>query len=267
MADSSAWLRHSAGDSHSQPAVRLLCLPHAGGGASSFNGWRRVLPAWVELVRVQLPGREDRRECSLLTRIEDLIPLLFPHVRALQDRPIALYGHSMGALVAFELTRELRRKGLATPLVVMISGRRAPHRPLRRSHEMHNLPDQELVDRLMTLGGIPPGMLNNSRWRDHYLPIIRADLCLSDVYSYRSEPGLACPLHTFLGKNDNLVVREDWEAWSDMAEGEFSRQLLPGGHFFDKPAQAELIARLTKVITNLLGRVDSAESARVMEHQ
>ena len=233
--------------------MRLLCFAHAGGGASSFNGWRRALPDWIELVKVQLPGREDRREIAPYSQMEELIPSLFPHVQALQDLPLAFYGHSMGALVAFEVTRELRRRGYA-PLALAVSGRRAPHRPLRQSQMLHSLAEQALVDRLLALEGFPPALLGNRRWRDHYLPTVRADLCLSDVYTYRAEPGLSCPLYAFLGNADNLVVREDWEAWSEVASGEFRRHLLPGGHFFAKEAQAKLIARLTGMIADALAR-------------
>src|SRR6185312_10761207 len=111
---SAAWLRPLPADT--DPAVRLLCFAHAGGGASSFNGWRRALPDWVELVRVQLPGREDRKDGALYTRVEELVADLFPHVATILDRPLAVYGHSMGALVAFEVVRELRRTGHGLPL-------------------------------------------------------------------------------------------------------------------------------------------------------
>lgn len=256
-AGSSAWLRRAAADS--EPAVRLLCFPHAGGGASSFNGWRRALPDWVELVKAQLPGREDRKDTPAHTRMEELIPELFPHVEGLLDRPLVLYGHSMGALVAFEVARELRRRGHA-PCALFISGRRAPHRPLPPLNAMHDLPEQALVDRLLSLGGMLPELLGNRRWRDHFLPTIRADLHLSDVYTYRPEPGLAFPLHAFLGSDDNLVVREDWEKWEEVAAGEFTRGLLPGGHFFAKEAQSELITKLTAMIEDALAGDEAPRS-------
>lgn len=249
--DSGVWLRRSAADA--DPAVRLLCFPHAGGGASSFNGWRRALPDWIELVKAQLPGREDRKDIAPHKRIEDLIPELYPHVEGLLDRPLAIYGHSMGALVAFELARELRRHGHEL-LVLFVSGRRAPHRPLPPFHAMHDLPEEELVERVNSLGGMLPELLKTQRWRDHFLPTIRADLRLSDVYTYSEEPGFTWPLHAFLGSHDNLVVREDWEKWDKVAGGEFTRCLLPGGHFFAKEATAELITRFTAIIEDALAR-------------
>jgi medium-chain acyl-[acyl-carrier-protein] hydrolase len=248
----SSWLRRSAADA--EPAGRLLCFPHAGGGASSFNGWRRDLPGWIELVKVQLPGREDRREDTAHTRVDELIAALVPHVQAMLDLPLVIYGHSVGSLVAFELTRELRRRGHAAPLALIISSRRAPHRPLRDEHLLHGLPDAVLAGRVQALGGIPSGMLEDSKWRGHFLPRIRADLCLSDTYTYREGPRLDCPLHTFIGEHDNLVARDDWEAWSEHASGEFSRRILPGGHFFSREGQIELLGSVSRIVTAALAR-------------
>ncbi|MBZ4410790.1 alpha/beta fold hydrolase [Myxococcus sp. XM-1-1-1] len=244
MSIHSPWLRHAEGTA--PPSARLLCLGHAGGGASSFNGWRAVLPDWLELVKVQLPGREDRRDTPPCERVEEVLPPLFAQVRALLDLPLVIYGHSMGALIAFELASELRRQQEPLPLALFISGRRAPHKPLRPAHELHTLPEMELVDRLHALGGIPPGLLGTAKRREYYLPTIRADLALSDEYAYRREPPLPFPLHTFIGEHDNLVVREDWEAWSELAGGTFTRRVLPGGHFFGKEGQAVLITSIVE---------------------
>lgn len=247
----SPWLRCSAGDP--DPAVRLLCFPHAGGGASSFNGWRRELPDRIELVKVQLPGREDRREEPAHTRMADLVADLVPHVEALLDRPVVLYGHSVGSLLAFELIRELRRRGYPPPLALIISSRRAPHRALRPEHLLHTLPDEALARRVEDLGGVLPRMMRDEKWRGHFLPRIRADLRLSDTYVHGEGPRLDCPLHTFLGEHDTLVARDDWEAWSEHAPGEFTRRVLPGGHFFSRHGQAELIGDVVRIVGAALG--------------
>jgi medium-chain acyl-[acyl-carrier-protein] hydrolase len=250
------WLRCSAGDP--DPTVRLVCFAHAGGGASSFNGWRRALPGWIELVRVQLPGREDRRDEPAHMRVDELIAELFPDVQALLDAPLVLYGHSVGSLIAFELIRELRRRGYPPPLAFLLSSRRAPHRALRDEHLLHSLPDDVLVGRVRELGGVLPGMLDDAKWRDHFLPRIRADLCLSDTYVYRDGPRIDCPVHTFIGAHDNLVVREDWEAWAEHASGVFTRRVLPGGHFFSRDGQTELFGELIRILTHVLGGVACA---------
>jgi medium-chain acyl-[acyl-carrier-protein] hydrolase len=242
------WLRHAVAG---QPRVRLLCIGHAGGGASSFNGWRRVLPEWIELLKVQLPGREDRRDCQPIADIRQIVPSLFRDIEKLGALPIALYGHSMGAIVSFEVVRAMRRRELE-PLLLAISGRRAPHRLLPPGRAMHDLPNGALVDRLVALGGFSQPLLHNPRWRDYYLPIIRADLSVSDAYTYHPEPPLSCPVRAFLGVNDNLVVRPDWEAWNETTSGDFARYLLPGGHFFSKEGQGQLISTLVSAIVETL---------------
>lgn len=243
------WLRHVA--PATDPAVRLLCFAHAGAGASSFNGWARRLPAEVGLVKVQLPGREDNRKRPPFTQMEDLIPALFTQVESLLDRPLAIYGHSMGALVAFEVTRALRRRGKDLPLALFVSGRRAPHKPLRRVL-LHRLPESELVAHLRKMGGTSHALLTKPKWRQRFLPTMRADLQLSDIYNYREEAPLSCPLYAFLGEDDNEMHREDWEAWSEQAGGEFARGLLPGGHIFSQEVQAILVDKITIVLMSNL---------------
>jgi medium-chain acyl-[acyl-carrier-protein] hydrolase len=243
---SGSWLRRLS--PRDDAGMRIICFPHGGAGASSFNGWFRHLPNEIELVRVQLPGREDNNERPAFTRMEDLIPELFNQVHPLLDRPLAIYGHSMGALVAFELTRALRRNNCPLPVALLVSGRRAPHKPLRRVL-LHVLPEADLVAHLRKMGGTSADLLVRPKWLERYLPTMRADLQLSDIYHYRDEPLLTCPIHAFLGEEDNEMHREDWEAWSEQAGGEFSRTLLPGGHVFSQSTQAILVSLITKVLT------------------
>jgi medium-chain acyl-[acyl-carrier-protein] hydrolase len=246
-----------------EATLRLLCFPHAGAGASSFNGWSRYLPATIGLVKAQLPGREDNAALPPFTRMEDLVPELFHQIEPLLDRPLAIYGHSMGALVAFELTRELRRRGHRLPLALFVSGRRAPHKPLRRVL-LHVLPEPDLVAHLRGMGGTSLALLEKPKWRQHFLPRMRADLQLSDIYAYREEPPLACPLHAFLGEQDGEMHREDWEAWSEQAGGAFARRLLPGGHIFGQDAQAMLMQEITAVIAALLADCALARTGRII---
>jgi medium-chain acyl-[acyl-carrier-protein] hydrolase len=253
-----SWLKYAT-DAEKAP-IRLLCFPHAGAGASSFNSWLTHLPSDIGLVKAQLPGREDNAARPPFTRMEDLIPDLFRQAAPLLDRPLAIYGHSMGALVAFELTRELRRRGHRPPVALFVSGRRAPHKPLRRIL-LHRLSDIDLVEHLRNMGGTSIALLEKPKWRQRFLPTMRADLQLSDIYAYGAEPPLACPLHVFLGETDHEMHREDWEAWSEQAAGEFSRCLLPGGHIFSQPAQAVLVRRIVAIVaTKPAGR--ASEPAR-----
>jgi len=240
------WLRATQ---TADPAVRLLCFAHAGAGASSFNGWPRLLPPEVQLVKAQLPGREDNLARPALRQIGPLVDELLPQVVGLCDRPFAVYGHSMGALVAFEVTRALRRCGRGLPVALFVSGRRAPHKPLRLPR-LHSLSDEALVAHLRGMGGTASELLDRPRWRAHYLPTMRADLELSDMYACAQEPPLDCPLYAFLGDADREMHREDWEAWSEQAAAGFERQLLPGGHILGADAQARLVRRIGTILVH-----------------
>jgi medium-chain acyl-[acyl-carrier-protein] hydrolase len=256
-----SWLRST--EAADAAPVRLLCFPHAGAGASSFNGWSRLLPPEIGLVKVQLPGREDNLALPPFTQMSELLPPLLHQVEPVLDRPFALYGHSMGALVAFELFRALRTRGSPLPVALFISGRRAPHKPLRRVL-LHRLPEADLVEHLRKMGGTSGALLERPKWLQRYLPTMRADLEVSDIYPYRPEPPLACPLHALLGETDDEMDREDWEAWSEQAGGEFSRTLVPGGHILSGDGQAILVSKIAAILTGILksgvrGRQDPTE--------
>lgn len=226
------------------PTARVLCFPHAGGGAWSFNHWRSLLPAHVELVKVQFP-RERDQDGATPRCVGDLVKLLYAEIESLLDRPLAIYGHSLGALVAFEATRELRRRHTVLPVGLFVSGRRAPHKAPRRV--VHELSDEALVEVLKEMGGAPLELLGSEHWRSRYLPMIRSDLRLSDAYEYRPEPPLGCPLRSYLGTDDALIHLGDWEAWSEESRGNFARKLLPGGHFFTSRGEAELVSDIVAI--------------------
>jgi medium-chain acyl-[acyl-carrier-protein] hydrolase len=251
------WLRREPASRDA--AVRLVCAGHAGSGASHFNSWQAHLPSWIELIKVQLPGREDRYRDEPLRRVEAAILPLLAELEPLLDRPLVIYGHSMGALIAFELTRTLRRRGLPPPLALFVSGRRAPQRPLVRT-PLYQLPDDELIALLAELGGTPSQLIGSAKWLARFLPVIRADLEISDEYTYVAEPPLECPLHAFLGTADELIDRKDWESWSDQAGQRFTRELIPGGaHVFSGAPQRELVARIVAA----LRRCDPDNSPRL----
>jgi medium-chain acyl-[acyl-carrier-protein] hydrolase len=240
-----AWVKRSA--SAATPWARLFCFPHAGGGASSFNGWRKLLPAGIELAAIQLPGREDRQAETPVTDIGDLIAALLPHMEPLTGLPFLLYGHSLGAIVAFDLLREMRRHRLPMPCALLVSGRRAPQLPL--SHKAHGLgPDEELADYLRLMGATPGEILDRPHWRDRLFPTIRADLNISDLYEYAGEPPFDCPIHCFAGRDDPLVSHEECRAWAAQTAAGFALTELSGGHFFAASEQAvidgEAVSRL-----------------------
>jgi medium-chain acyl-[acyl-carrier-protein] hydrolase len=255
--DTGSWLRRSPmsrdDGGGGEPVLRLVCFPHAGGGASSFNGWRQLLPETVDLLRVQLPGREDNYSRPPFDRTTELVPALVPHLESLFDRPVAFYGHSLGAIAAFEAIRELRRRGRPLPAVLFVSGRRAPQLPL--SHPPYCLaPEEQLLEYLRAMGGTPEVVLSKPRWRDHLFPMLRADLKVSDLYSYTPEQPLPCPIYFFAGADDSFLKRHEWEGWGAQTTAEFHLRVLRGGHFFDRDEQATMVGDIVEFLGRRLGQ-------------
>jgi medium-chain acyl-[acyl-carrier-protein] hydrolase len=236
--------------SNGKSKVLLISFPHAGGSAASLNGWVRRLPAEIGLERVQLPGRDPSGAERPHRSIERLMPDLSAKLLPRLDRPFALYGHSLGALVAYEFARSVRAKGLAGPVALFVSGRRAPQCPLLLS-PLYDLPDELLIRRLAEFGGTPDGLMRHAKWREHLLPALRADLEMSDRYEYRSERPLDCPIFAFRGVADDIASPAELCAWREQTTGPFVMETLSGQHFFDNDG----IERLTTaVISHLLGR-------------
>lgn len=210
--------------------VRLLCVPYAGGGPGVFNGWSAALGADIEVGAVALPGRERR-----VTEEPSCDPAEIARaVAASADRPFALFGHSMGALVAFEVVRHLRRLGGPLPVHLFVSGCVAPGTPLR-GHLYEGLswvPDAELLDRLVRGGGLPPEVVTHKELLELLLPVFRADFGWLDAYKPDDEPPLPVPVTAFAGTGDTSAPPEDVELWRTQTTAAFGLHVLPGGHFF-----------------------------------
>lgn len=211
--------------------MRLLCLPYAGGAASAYRAWPDAFGAEVEVCALQPPGREMRLRERPFDRVEPLVAAAVDALEAELDRPYAVFGHSMGALVGFELIRELRRRGRPLPLAFAASGRNAPHLP-PRDRLMHTLPDDEFIAKLRRFEGTPEEVLDNRELMELFLPLLRADFAVNEAYAPRDEPPLGLPLLAMGGVADEEVSEEGLEAWGRYTTGPFSVRFFPGGHFF-----------------------------------
>ncbi|GAB4190473.1 MAG: hypothetical protein OHK0022_03290 [Roseiflexaceae bacterium] len=227
-----------------QAKLRLFCLHYAGGGASVFQPWAGLLPPQIELWGVQLPGRERRLREAPFVRMAPLADAVTDALRPLLDRPFALFGHSMGALLSFELARRLRREGGPLPVALLLSAHRAPHMP-RRERPIHNLPEPELIDELRRLNGTPEEVLSHPELLELLLPLIRADFAACETYEYTEEPPLDCPISVFGGMTDPLVNRDELDAWSTHTAAAFSARVLPGDHFFLHKSRPMLLQALS----------------------
>ena len=220
--------------------LRLFCIAHAGGGASAFRGWAEGLPPEVEVCPVQLPGRENRFSERPFDRVDPLAAALADAVRPWLDLPWALFGHSNGALIGFELARTLRARGLSGPRHLFPSGRRAPDMPAQ-GRAISHLPDDEFLADLAELGGMPRELLENSEIMQMLVPVLRADMALHETYEFREEAPLDCPITAYGGLADAKTTREAVEAWGRHTRGPFVVRMFPGGHFFHQSEREEFL--------------------------
>ena len=233
----SSWLLQV--NASSRPIVTVFCFPYAGGGASMFRHWIGHFPPDIEILAVQLPGREGRIGESAITRMAPLVKAvsegLLPH---LQGRFVFL-GHSMGAILAFEVARHLHRMGRVGPELLIASASPAPQLP-RRQSATYLLPDADLFAKLHSLGGTPPGVFENPDLMDLSLGAIRADFEAIETYEYEPGGPLSCPIIAIGGSDDPDVGCEDLDAWRVQTAAEFSMAEFSGNHFFlfDAPASS-----------------------------
>jgi medium-chain acyl-[acyl-carrier-protein] hydrolase len=240
-----------AGRAHSASALRLVCLPHAGGSSLPFAGWQRWMPAGVLVLAAALPGRGERRREPPPRRFDDLVEDLAGRLAPRLDGPFALFGHSFGALLAFELARVLPSVGCQQPRLLAVAGRNGPTLPAS-GEPMHALPDREFAAAIQQLGGTPGDMLDDDDLLAVFAPVLRADLRLAETYQRRPGPPLRCPVAVYAGVTDPLVDAGGLAAWHGETTAGAEVSWLEGGHFvLDSPAfRAALVGRLARLVVS-----------------
>jgi medium-chain acyl-[acyl-carrier-protein] hydrolase len=233
--------------------LRLFCFPYAGGGASIFARWGELLPPGVELVAVQLPGRESRLAekpyAEMVPLVEKLAEALAPYM----DLPFALFGHSNGGLMAFELARRLRADGRRQPAHLFVAGRPAPQVELT-DPPVHDLPEAEFMAALRRFGGTPEEVLENEEMMSLIAPLLRADFSLGETYRFAPGPPLALPVSAYAGAADAEVPVWQVEAWKEQTTAAFRLEIFPGGHFFIHEDRDRLTQTLHRELRGVLSR-------------
>lgn len=235
-----SWIRTLAGTS--SPALKLFCLPHAGGNPALFRGWRALLPADIELNLVCYPGRLDRWQQpvpdSLTALAEAAAGAMAEHI----DGAWALFGHSMGAVVAHEAVAMLERRAVRSPALLAVSAREAPQFHLPGS--LHAGSDEALIAELMQLGGTDPALLEIPEMRELILPTLRADYRLIERWRAGGAVPVRAPIAAFIGGRDAVLNEHQAQGWSQWTTARFTLDRFDGGHFYFSPDPRPLIARL-----------------------
>jgi surfactin synthase thioesterase subunit len=247
VTEDNRWIRRF----HPSPgaAARLICLPHAGGSSSYYFPVSRSLAPVIDVLAVQYPGRQERR---LEPPAEDLLGLadsIFDAVRSWCDRPVALFGHSMGATLAFEIATRLTASGVA-PLCLFVSGRRAPSR--YRESAVHRYDDARLVAEMKKLSGTETRVFESAELLELVLPAIRSDYKAIETYRCRETSRLECPIFAFAGDEDEENSLEEVQTWGEHTAAHFDMDVFPGGHFFLNTHAPKVIDRIRQHMTTLL---------------
>jgi surfactin synthase thioesterase subunit len=224
--------RYLPTDLSAAASLRVFALPYAGGGAAGYFRWRQAMPPGVDVVPIQLPGREGRIGEPPITDLHRLVAEIADAAVPLLDRPYVLFGHSLGAWLAFELACEFRRRGEQMPCLLIVAASPAPHRP-RGAEPLHQLPDAEFVAEMnLRFDGIPPAVRENHALLQLLLPAMRGDLELLETYEYVDEPPLETDILAIGGTEDRAVSATALADWRRHTSQRFSIRLLQGGHFF-----------------------------------
>ncbi|MFG2683691.1 thioesterase II family protein [Streptomyces sp. NPDC048392] len=234
---------------HARPDARvtLVCLPYAGGSASAFISLSERLPPWVEVCATQYPGRQDRIREPCLSTVPDLALGAFEELGTLvAGRPFALFGHSMGAAVAFELARLLERDGPAAPQALLVSGRRAPSISGDRGIRFRD--DEGIVNELRELGGTDGRVLDEPDLLRLILPTVRADYGAAETYHTGPDATVGSPVVALVGDRDHHVPFGEAAAWKEHTTGAFELRPFPGGHFFLTDNEPEIAALVTDTL-------------------
>jgi medium-chain acyl-[acyl-carrier-protein] hydrolase len=234
--------------------LQLYCVPHAGRGATLFMPWRALLPPWIALSAVQLPGRERRYREPPLRRISAIAEALAAELQPRIDRPYALFGHSMGALISYETTRALRRRGAPLPLALFLSGRRAPTVP-DDDPPVHSLSDAEFIAAMcIRYNGIPQVILDQPDMMRMLLPAMRADIEALETYSHAPGEPLPVPFFVYGGRDDTQLAAENIAEWPHLTTETCALRTFPGGHFYLQDDPAPVIETTVASLSDLMPR-------------
>jgi surfactin synthase thioesterase subunit len=249
------WIRRFA--SAPDAPARLVCFPHAGGAASFFQPVARALTPVADVISLQYPGRQDRRREPVIRSVDEYTERLTAVLGGLPPKPTVYFGHSMGAILAFEAAHRLAATGGQAPASLVASGRRGP--ATFRDESVHLLDDDGIIAEVRDLGGTDTALLDDEEIRRMALPAIRGDFTAIETYRCPADRLVHCPVTVFVGDADPKVTTEEAKTWRQHTTGEFALQVYRGGHFYLVEHSADVLARLRADLT----RVAATPTVRV----
>jgi surfactin synthase thioesterase subunit len=236
-AESGLWILPLTGKTPRE--IPLVCFPHAGGSATFFLPLARALPDSTEVLGVQYPGRQERRAEPLIENIEEFAKEISEALQPWRNRPLVLFGHSMGATIAFEVARRLEAEGDVPVSGLIASARRAPS--VHRDDDIHRRDDNGLLAEVRALNGTHPSLLDDEELVQMLLPAVRGDYKAIETYRYTPGPALRCPITALIGDADPRVTVDEARAWGQHTLGEFQICVFPGGHFYFNTQVTEVV--------------------------
>jgi medium-chain acyl-[acyl-carrier-protein] hydrolase len=237
----SLWIRRAP---RKNRALRLICLPYGGGGASVYHSLASLLPEEIEVVALQLPGREDRSAEAPPTNLRRLVHTSAIALAPYCATPFAFYGHCAGALLAYELAHQLDAKFGCRPTHFVAAAQHAPDVP-PTSLLLRPLPDEELLDVVKERGGLPDAVAENSELTRFLLPLLRSDFALWRQYAYQPRTPLSCPVTTLRGADDDVADAPSVQAWRGHTTAGFTHHEVEGGHYFVNDMKADVAALIS----------------------
>jgi medium-chain acyl-[acyl-carrier-protein] hydrolase len=231
--------------------LRVFCFPYAGAGPYIFAPWANAFPDGVEICAIQLPGRAARIREQPFTALGPLVDAIGEQIAPSLRTPFILLGHSLGALIAFEVARHVRRRFGSNPAQLIVCACRAPHLP-HPQPILHDLPEEQFIEALRHLNGTPEELLQQPGVIKLIAPALRADLAVFETYEYRNDAPLACPIRAFGGLGDVRTAADELRLWRQHTTGPFTAQCVPGGHFFIHQSGNLLVRLLATIVYEVL---------------